>query len=42
MLLGTKDPWGQKQKKIKSKIGWLEVRQVDWQNVVQKHGVEAL
>ena len=23
-------------------VGWLEVRQVNWQSVVQKHGVEAL
>jgi len=37
---GTKDP-GVKNKK-KTKIKMSDVRQVNWQSVVQKHGVEAL
>jgi len=39
---GSKDPLGKKQKELKPEAGWLYVRCVDNQSVVQKHGIEAL
>jgi len=38
----VKIPGVKKTKKNKNQnVGWLEVRQLNWQSVVQKHGVEA-
>jgi len=39
---GSKDPRGWKQKSWNENIGRLNVWQVNWQCLVQKHGVEAL
>jgi len=39
---GSKDLRSYKQQKLKSKCRRLEARQVNWQSVVQKHGVETL
>jgi len=36
-ISGVKDKKGKNQN-----VGWLEVRQVNWQSVAQKHGVGAL
>jgi len=33
---------GVKNYKSYQNVGWSEVQQVNWQSVVQKHGVEAL